>query len=137
MEVEQSNLRAIVLSTRSIVSDLASYGVRERGGNWCEAMVWSQAGSLGYGGEPRLEALEAYPTSENRPLFRERCLLDESERIAGCCMLATGQVDFSDLAVDATKRLPRRALPVAILAWRFRGLSEVRSRATSFGPIAA
>ena len=37
--------------------------------------------------------------------------------MAGYYTLATGQVDFSDLPVDATKRLPRRALPVAILAW--------------------
>ena len=46
-----------------------------------------------------------------------KVLLDESERIAGYSTLATGQVDFGDLPVDVTKRLPRRSLPVAILAW--------------------
>jgi len=31
--------------------------------------------------------------------------------------LATGQVDFSDLPSDLARQLPRRMLPVAILAW--------------------
>jgi len=31
--------------------------------------------------------------------------------------LATGQVDFSELPVDLAKGLPRRTLPVAVLAW--------------------
>jgi predicted N-acetyltransferase YhbS len=29
----------------------------------------------------------------------------------------TAQVDFSDLPAEVTKRLPRRVLPVAVLAW--------------------
>jgi GNAT superfamily N-acetyltransferase len=37
--------------------------------------------------------------------------------IAGYYTLATGQVDFGDLPLDLAKRLPRRLLPVAILAW--------------------
>ena len=37
--------------------------------------------------------------------------------IAGYYTLATGQVDFSDLPSETIRRLPRRQLPVAILAW--------------------
>ncbi len=37
--------------------------------------------------------------------------------IAGYYTLATGQVDFSDLPTELAGRLPRRLLPVAILAW--------------------
>ena len=44
-------------------------------------------------------------------------MLDVDDRIAGYFTLATGQVDFSDLPADVTKRLPRRQLPVAVLAW--------------------
>ena len=46
-----------------------------------------------------------------------RVLLDDAGAIAGFYTLATGQVDFSDLPPEETKRLPRRALPVAVLAW--------------------
>ena len=35
----------------------------------------------------------------------------------GYYTLAAGQVDFGDLPVEATKHLPRRMLPVAVLAW--------------------
>ena len=44
-------------------------------------------------------------------------LLDDSGAIAGYFSLATGQVDFSDLLADISKRLPHRMLPVAVLAW--------------------
>jgi GNAT superfamily N-acetyltransferase len=44
-------------------------------------------------------------------------LLDHADRIAGYYTLATGQVDCSDLPSDLTKHLPRRQLPVAVLAW--------------------
>ena len=44
-------------------------------------------------------------------------LLDDAEFIAGYYTLATGQVDFADLPSELVKRLPRRALPVAVLAW--------------------
>ena len=54
---------------------------------------------------------------QQKHLSVTKVLLDESDRIAGYYTLATGQVDFSDLPVEATKRLPRRSLPVAILAW--------------------
>jgi GNAT superfamily N-acetyltransferase len=44
-------------------------------------------------------------------------LLDEARTIAGYYTLATGQVDFSDLPAEMAKQLPRRVLPVAVLAW--------------------
>jgi GNAT superfamily N-acetyltransferase len=46
-----------------------------------------------------------------------RVLVDEQDGIAGFYTLATGQVDFGDLPPELVKKLPRRALPVAVLAW--------------------
>ena len=46
-----------------------------------------------------------------------KVLLDKSGAIAGYFTLATGQVDFADLPAEAAKKLPRRMLPVAVLAW--------------------
>lgn len=46
-----------------------------------------------------------------------RVLLDEKGAIAGYYTLATGQVDFSDLPAEVARSLPRRILPVAVLAW--------------------
>jgi GNAT superfamily N-acetyltransferase len=46
-----------------------------------------------------------------------KVLLDDTNTIAGCYTLATGQVDFSDLPPDLAKRLQRRVLPAAVLAW--------------------
>jgi GNAT superfamily N-acetyltransferase len=46
-----------------------------------------------------------------------KILLDETGAIAGYYTLATGQVDFGDLPTEVSKRLPRRLLPVAVLAW--------------------
>ncbi|HVX60474.1 MAG TPA: GNAT family N-acetyltransferase [Pirellulales bacterium] len=37
--------------------------------------------------------------------------------IAGFYTLATGQVDFGDLPPELARKLPRRTLPVAVLAW--------------------
>jgi GNAT superfamily N-acetyltransferase len=54
---------------------------------------------------------------QEKHLSVTRVLVDESEVIAGYYTLATGQVDFSDLPAQLTKRLPRRHLPVAVLAW--------------------
>lgn len=44
-------------------------------------------------------------------------LVDPGGRIAGYYTLATGQVDFGDLPGEHARRLPRRHLPVAVLAW--------------------
>lgn len=37
--------------------------------------------------------------------------------IAGYYTLATAQIDFQDLSSDLAQSLPRRKLPVAVLAW--------------------
>jgi GNAT superfamily N-acetyltransferase len=44
-------------------------------------------------------------------------LIDPTGVIAGYYTLAPGQVDFGDLPAELARRLPRRTLPVAILAW--------------------
>jgi GNAT superfamily N-acetyltransferase len=55
--------------------------------------------------------------NQEKHLSVTRVLLDDQARIAGYYTLATGQVDFSDLPPETVKRLPRRQLPVAVLAW--------------------
>jgi GNAT superfamily N-acetyltransferase len=55
--------------------------------------------------------------NQEKHLSVTRVLLDEEGRISGFYTLATGQVDFSDLPAELVKKLPRRALPVAVLAW--------------------
>jgi GNAT superfamily N-acetyltransferase len=62
----------------------------------------------------------------NKHLSVTRVLLNEAQAIAGFFTLATGQINFCDLPADVTKRMPRRTLPVAALAWlgtdrRFQG----------------
>jgi GNAT superfamily N-acetyltransferase len=54
---------------------------------------------------------------QKKHLSATKVLLDADDRIAGYYTLATGHVDFSDLPAGVTKRLPRRQLPVAVLAW--------------------
>jgi GNAT superfamily N-acetyltransferase len=54
---------------------------------------------------------------QDKRLSATRVLLDRDNAIAGFYTLATGQVDFGDLPSDLARKLPRRALPVAILAW--------------------
>lgn len=54
---------------------------------------------------------------QEKHLSVTRSLLEERGAIAGYFTLATGQVDFSDLPAEIVRRLPRRQLPVAILAW--------------------
>ena len=55
--------------------------------------------------------------NQEKHLTVTKVLLDEAGTIAGYYTLAMGQVDFGDLPPEMTKRLPRRMLPVAILAW--------------------
>jgi len=55
--------------------------------------------------------------SQNKHLTTTKVLLDENRRIAGYYTLAFSQVDFSDLPADLVKNLPRRQLPVGVLAW--------------------
>ena len=54
---------------------------------------------------------------QEKHLSVTKVLLDEPGAIAGYYTLATGQVDFGDLPATVAKRLPKRLLPVAILAW--------------------
>jgi GNAT superfamily N-acetyltransferase len=54
---------------------------------------------------------------QEKHLSVTKVLLDEGGAIAGYYTLATGQVNFSDLPAEVTKRLPQRMLPVAVLAW--------------------
>lgn len=61
-------------------------------------------------------ATKALQHQEKR-LSVTRVLLDHANVIAGYFTLATGQVDFSDLPPEVAKHLPRRNLPVAVLAW--------------------
>ena len=44
-------------------------------------------------------------------------LVDPQGVLAGYYTLATGQVDFGDLPTELVRQLPRRGLPVAVLAW--------------------
>jgi ribosomal protein S18 acetylase RimI-like enzyme len=61
-------------------------------------------------------ARQALQNQEKR-LSVTRVLLDEAGSIAGYYTLAMGQVDFGDLPSQVAKKLPHRALPVAVLAW--------------------
>jgi len=54
---------------------------------------------------------------QKKHLSVTKVLLAGDDHIAAYYTLATGQVNFSDLPPDVTKRLPRRFLPVAVLAW--------------------
>ncbi len=55
--------------------------------------------------------------NQKKHLSVTKVLVAAAGRIAGYYTLATGQVDFSDLPDNLTKRLPRRLLPVVVLAW--------------------
>lgn len=54
---------------------------------------------------------------QDKHLSVTKVLLDDAGAVAGYYTLATGQVDFGDLPAELTRRLPRRLLPVAVLAW--------------------
>jgi GNAT superfamily N-acetyltransferase len=54
---------------------------------------------------------------QDKRLSSTRVLIDRDRTVTGFYTLATGQVDFGDLPSDLARKLPRRALPVAILAW--------------------
>lgn len=54
---------------------------------------------------------------QDKHLSATKVLVDVSGQLAGFFTLATAQVDFGDLPRDLAKGLPRRPLPVAVLAW--------------------
>jgi GNAT superfamily N-acetyltransferase len=64
--------------------------------------------------------------NQDKHLSATRVLLDAAGTIAGYYTLATGQIDFSDLPPEEAKKLPRRLLPAAILAWL--GVSEAHQK---------
>lgn len=55
--------------------------------------------------------------SQSKHLTATKILVDSTSTVAGFYTLATSQVDFSDLPPTIVKRLPNRALPVAVIAW--------------------
>lgn len=55
--------------------------------------------------------------NQSKHLSATKVLLDRDDTIAGFYTLATGQVDVGELPSTLVRRLPRRALPVAVLAW--------------------
>jgi GNAT superfamily N-acetyltransferase len=54
---------------------------------------------------------------QKKRLSSTKALIAPQGEIAGFYTLATGQVDFGDLPPELVRQLPRRALPVAVLAW--------------------
>lgn len=54
---------------------------------------------------------------QGKHLSVTKILLNDVAEIAGFYTLATGQVDFNELPGDMVKHLPKRVLPVAVLAW--------------------
>ncbi len=54
---------------------------------------------------------------QDKHLSTTKVLVDTSGQLAGFFTLATAQVDFGDLPHDLARHLPRRQLPVAVLAW--------------------
>lgn len=70
-------------------------------------------------GEPEVDAWLATRALQHqlKHLSVTRLLLDGDDRIAAFFTLATAQVDFGGLPASISKGLPKRALPVAVLAW--------------------
>ena len=70
-------------------------------------------------GEPRVDDWLATKALQHQAkhLSVTKVLIDEARSIAGFFTLATGQVDFNELPTEVAKHLPRRVLPVAVLAW--------------------
>ena len=54
---------------------------------------------------------------QDKHLSVTKVLLHQTGTIAAYYTLATGQVDFGELPPELTRKLPRRVLPVAVLAW--------------------
>lgn len=70
-------------------------------------------------GHPQVDAWLTTKALQNQDkhLSVTKVLLDESGAVAGYYTLAIGQTDFGDLPAEVAKKLPRRMLPVAVLAW--------------------
>ena len=55
--------------------------------------------------------------SQSKHLSSTKVLVDDQRVFVGYYSLAISQVDFSELPPEIVKDLPRRQLPVAVLAW--------------------
>jgi GNAT superfamily N-acetyltransferase len=55
--------------------------------------------------------------NQDKRLSATKALLSTHDDIAGFYTLATAQIDFADLPAELMRHLPRRDLPVAVLAW--------------------
>lgn len=55
--------------------------------------------------------------SQDKHLSSTKVLLDSESRLVGYYTLATSQIDFSDLPSEIARSLPKRQLPVGVLAW--------------------
>jgi len=62
---------------------------------------------------PRTKAFE----NQEERISATKVLLDQVGGITVFYTIATGQIDFAGLPSELARKLPRRALPVAILAW--------------------
>jgi GNAT superfamily N-acetyltransferase len=94
-------------------------GVRFPAGFRLERLARSHPRKVFASGQPQVDEWLAAKALQNQDkhLSVTKVLLEESGAIAGYYTLATGQVDFGDLPGDVAKKLPRRMLPVAVLAW--------------------
>jgi GNAT superfamily N-acetyltransferase len=55
--------------------------------------------------------------NQEKRLSATKVLVDAEGLIAGFYTLATAQIDFGDLPTEIVRKLPRRALPAAVVAW--------------------
>ena len=54
---------------------------------------------------------------QDKHLSATKVLLADPSEIVGYYTLASGQIDFGDLPIEIARTLPKRALPIAKLAW--------------------
>jgi GNAT superfamily N-acetyltransferase len=101
-------------------------GVRFPAGLWMERLSRGHPRKAFRSGVDEVDNWLATKALQNQDkhLSVTRVLLDEAGVIAGYYTLATGQVDFGDVPAEVVRGLPRRRLPVAVLAWL--GVSHAR-----------
>lgn len=87
---------------------------------WCvELLSKSHSRRRFHSGQHQVDAWlqQSALQSQKKRLSTTKLLLDAAGSIVGYYTLATSQVDFSELPADMARSLPRRRLPVAVLAW--------------------
>ncbi len=94
-------------------------GVRYPSGWRVELLTQSHNRKVFQSGQEQVDAWlkQSALQSQKKHLSSTKVLLDSESQMVGYYTLATSQVDFSDLPSDISKSLPRRQLPVAVLAW--------------------